>query len=304
MLDHTVTNNELMKGNMGLIDDINRQRDSNKVLKLRVQSDMGELRRAYQVIGAKGERESQEGSTDTKAVKGLFEGIESEVHTSPVDLTSLLYKNRQRLLAFRAAVTDLEARKRALPPLPRDTPFLPPIESNVQTVQTLPEARRASNVFVTASVPPITSISLGLGLSQGLSQGLGGGGVGVRGMTQQQQHERERDEENDEEGEGERPDTAESNQDQEQVSEEVKSRKWEEKLAGLSVGDGVGEGEEGEEVEGGTGPGTEAGEEGDVEGGELSEIEKAINDVDGQQDTDNRAVEGMDGDTEVVVEDS
>ena len=303
MLDHTVTNNELMKGNMGLIDDINRQRDSNKVLKLRVQSDMGELRRAYQVIGAKGERESQEGSTDTKAVKGLFEGIESEVHTSPVDLTSLLYKNRQRLLAFRAAVTDLEARKRALPPLPRDTPFLPPIESNVQTVQTLPEARRASNVFVTASVPPITSISLGLGLSQGLGQGLGGGGVGVRGMTQQQQ-ERERDEEDDEEGEGERPDTAESNQDQEQVSEEVKSRKWEEKLAGLSVGDGEGEGEE--EGEGGTVAGTEAGEEGEGEGVELSEIEKEINDVDGQQDTDNRAVEGMDGegDAEVVVEDS
>ena len=288
-----------MKGNMGLIDDINRQRDSNKVLKLRVQSDMGELRRAYQVIGAKGERESQEGSTDTKAVKGLFEGIESEVHTSPVDLTSLLYKNRQRLLAFRAAVTDLEARKRALPPLPRDTPLLPPIESNVQTVQTLPEARRASNVFVTASVPPITSISLGLGLSQGLSQGLGGGGVGVRGMTQQQQqHEREREEEDDEEGEGERPDTAESNQDQ--VSEEVVSRKWEEKLAGLSVGEGEGE----EEGEGGTMAGTEAGEEGDVEGGELSEIVKEINDVDGQQDTDNRAVEGMDGDTEVVVEDS
>ena len=165
--EHTATNNELMKGNMSLIDDINKQRDSNKVLKLKVQGDMGELRRAYQVIGAKGERERGRNG-DSQVMRGLFEDPETELHMEPEDLTSLLYRNRQRLVALRAAVSDLEVRKRALPLPSRDMAILPPIDGSSI------DGKR-SNVFVTSSVPPISSFRLhlhGSSLSERESAGL------------------------------------------------------------------------------------------------------------------------------------
>ena len=191
MSDHTVTNNELMKGNMGLIDDINKQRDSNKILKLRVQSDMGELRRAYQVMGAKADKTDR--TRETKAMKGLFEDTESQ--QQPEDLTALLYRNRQRLLALRAAVADLEARKRSVFAVPRE--ILPPIESSLApTAPVVPVPvstdRRASNVFVTSTVPPITTVRLSMSGNQ--SANVGNANGSANGSERHRKNEDETDE--------------------------------------------------------------------------------------------------------------
>ena len=154
--EHTVSTNELMKGNMQMIDEINRQRESNKVLKLRVQSDTGELRRVYQVIAAKGERAKGLGLTRLfDDPPDLTDTQQQQQHIPGEDLTVVLYRNRQRLLALRSAVAELEARKKSAPvsaPL-----ALPPIDAMSGVVV---DDRRPSTVFMTATVPPISSIQV------------------------------------------------------------------------------------------------------------------------------------------------
>lgn len=180
MSEHTASTNALMKGNMEMIDDINKQRESNKVLKLRVQSDMGELRRVSQVIGAKGDRGRGLGLTrffddppDMSSTMPMREGqgfggdMEMDLEDSGEDLTETLYRNRQRLLALRSAVVDLEARKRAAPaPL-----ALPPLDSALSSL----DDRRASTVFITAAgVGPVPLLPSGLATSPTAGDGPAG----------------------------------------------------------------------------------------------------------------------------------
>ena len=141
-----------------MIEDINKQRDSNKVLKLKVQSDIGELRRIYQVTGYKAE---QPESTDTSPTPtGDLKGSQSE------DLTMQLYRNRQRLMALRSAVQELENKTSAssssslLPSFAPSIsiPALPPIEaSSTSTSSDETKATTTSSVFMTARVPLVTT---------------------------------------------------------------------------------------------------------------------------------------------------
>ena len=192
MSEHTASTNALMKGNMEMIDDINKQRESNKVLKLRVQSDMGELRRVSQVIGAKGDRGRGMGLTrffdDPPDMSSTFpmglgqgegqgegegEGGEIELEESGEDLTETLYRNRQRLLALRSAVVDLEGRRRAVP-----TPLaLPPIDSALVSL----EDKRLSTVFITAAGASSGSGAVSL-VQAPISSGQGSGGVEGGGL--------------------------------------------------------------------------------------------------------------------------
>jgi cilia- and flagella-associated protein 57 len=158
--EHTASTNALMKGNMEMIDDINKQRESNKVLKLRVQSDMGELRRVSQVIGAKGDRGRGMGLTrffddppDMSSTMPMGQGRDPEMdlEESGEDLTETLYRNRQRLLALRSAVVDLEGRRRAVPA----PTALPPLDSAPSSL----DDRRPSNVFITAPVAGSASLA-------------------------------------------------------------------------------------------------------------------------------------------------
>ena len=181
MSEHTASTNALMKGNMEMIDDINKQRESNKVLKLRVQSDMGELRRVSQVIGAKGGRGMGMGLTrffddppDMSSTIPMGEGhggdLEMDLDGSGEDLTETLYRNRQRLLALRSAVVDLEGRRRAVP-----APIaLPPIDSAPLSL----DDRRPSTVFITAPVAGSVSLSLPSGVAASPTAGVGEGPVG------------------------------------------------------------------------------------------------------------------------------
>ena len=146
-----------MKSNLAMIEDINKQRDSNKVLKLKVESDIGELRRIYHVTGYKAE---QPESTDTSPTPtGDLKGAQSE------DLTMQLYRNRQRLMALRSAVQDLENKTSAsassssslLPSFAPSSsiPALPPIE--VSSTSSDESKATSTSVFMTARVPLITT---------------------------------------------------------------------------------------------------------------------------------------------------
>ena len=136
---------DLIKSNLVMIEDINKQRDSNRMLKLKVQSDIGELRRIYQVTGYKAE---QPESMDTTP-SGEFP---RDQKAQSEDLTIQLYRNRQRLMALRSAVQELENKTSSL-----STSFapsslataLPPIECISAPLDDV----RPTSVFMTARVP-------------------------------------------------------------------------------------------------------------------------------------------------------
>ena len=50
---HMVANNEMMHGNMNLIEEINKQREANRSLKMKNQTDIARIRQVYQQITAK-----------------------------------------------------------------------------------------------------------------------------------------------------------------------------------------------------------------------------------------------------------
>ena len=136
-----------MKSNLAMIEDINKQRDSNKILKVKVQSDIGELRRMYQVTGYKAE---QPESVDTSP-SGDFPRDLRQAQSE--ELTMQLYRNRQRLMALRSAVQELESKPSSvlLPSCAPSSsvPALPPIEAS----SILQDDVKPSSVFMTARAP-------------------------------------------------------------------------------------------------------------------------------------------------------
>ena len=142
-----------------MIEDINKQRDCNKILKLKVQSDIGELRRIYQVAGHRTEHPEGQGAGEGEGEgegegKGMSESM-SDIHTEhrqahAEDLTMQLYRNRQRLMALRSAVQELENKASSMS---FSVPVLPPIEGSV-----LLDDVKATSVFMTARVPLQTAV--------------------------------------------------------------------------------------------------------------------------------------------------
>lgn len=144
-----------------MIEDINKQRDCNKLLKLKVQSDIGELRRIYQVTGHRAEHPEGEGVSQSAAEgegegevegKGMGErmGDTEQRQAQSADLTMQLYRNRQRLMALRSAVQELENKALSMS---FSVPVLPPIEGSVSI-----DDVKATSVFMTARVPLHTAV--------------------------------------------------------------------------------------------------------------------------------------------------
>ena len=158
--DHKASVTDLMKSNLVMIEDINKQRECNKLLKLKVQSDVGELRRIYQVTGHRAEQLEGEGVSQGAAEgegegevegKGMSESI-GDIHTEQrsADLTMQLYRNRQRLMALRSAVQELENKASSMS---FSVSVLPPIEGSVSL-----DDVKAASVFMTARVPLHTAV--------------------------------------------------------------------------------------------------------------------------------------------------
>lgn len=108
---HMLTNNKLMSDNMSLIDGINKQRDFNRKLKNEVQADIGRIRQMAQQRDQKA-RKSSAGDLGIRVpeVQGAGMGETGVLGGTDTDPSSLLERNRRRILALRAAIAELESR--------------------------------------------------------------------------------------------------------------------------------------------------------------------------------------------------
>jgi hypothetical protein len=101
----------------------------------------------------------------SKSASGMALGASSEPQAVD-DLTGLLYRNRQRLLALRAAISELEGRRTTRP---QTAGILPPIDvaDTAAAPAAAPVAEEPSvpappAFFVTSEVPKITSVQVRL----------------------------------------------------------------------------------------------------------------------------------------------
>ncbi len=121
--EHMLTNSQLMQQNLELIDRINKQRDSNRKLKGEVQADIGRIRQMAQ------QRDSgKKKSGQNFPVASLLQapGATTTGQNDDVDPTLILERNRQRILALRAAIAELESRRTSI----RASSILPALEPN------------------------------------------------------------------------------------------------------------------------------------------------------------------------------
>jgi hypothetical protein len=118
--DHMLTNNKLMSDNMSLIDGINKQRDFNKKLKNEVQADIGRIRQIAQRNDMK-----QRKSSITPDLVPVVPGAALSNQQEDMDPSSILERNRRRILALRAAISELEARQGGSVQVPA---VLPPVD--------------------------------------------------------------------------------------------------------------------------------------------------------------------------------
>ena len=154
---HMSTNNEMMHGNMGLIEDINKQREANKALKMKNQTDIARIRQVYQQINTKIDQGKNIGFSnlleDILAGPEKFSQSRSAQNATDDhavdDLTGVLYRNRQRLLALRGAINELEGRRTMKAPLGA----LPPIESATEEKAPPPVVEETPAAPVVAEVP-------------------------------------------------------------------------------------------------------------------------------------------------------
>lgn len=189
-----------------MIEDINKQRDCNKILKLKVQSDIGELRRIYQVAGHRTEHPEGQGAGAGEGEgegegegKGMSESM-SDIHTEQrqaqtEDLTMQLYRNRQRLMALRSTVQELENKASSMS---FSVPVLPPIEGSV-----LLDDVKATSVFMTARVPLHTAMLSTLDTESKAGEEEGEGAGAGAGAEEKAREEGEAGEEGEERAEAE-----------------------------------------------------------------------------------------------------
>lgn len=145
-------NNRVMQANLALIADINRQRDSNRLMKNVVQAELGKIRQIIQRnngIGGKSKKSGQGiGSMSLSVTKppplldnaksdnmatGDFRAAEAEEDLEP---TELLERNRKRILALRAAISELDGKNRSNYMMMQKAfskEMLPPLEGGAST---------------------------------------------------------------------------------------------------------------------------------------------------------------------------
>jgi hypothetical protein len=106
---HIQSNHTLMEQNLTLIEEINKQRDKNKIMKSNVQADIGRLRRLLQTYEMSQEQKSKEPQyLDMKATPEYSNNNASNLGIDDVDPSHLLDKNRLRIQALRSALNELQ----------------------------------------------------------------------------------------------------------------------------------------------------------------------------------------------------
>lgn len=130
--------NELRQKNMRLIAEINTQRESNKALKMNIQSEIARVRQVAQLQSnhTRKKQQSALASLGSKASTAMsderekYAAIEGPAITSDfVEPSDMLDKNRKRILALRAAINELNNRSKET----MATLKLPEIDNNAKS---------------------------------------------------------------------------------------------------------------------------------------------------------------------------
>jgi len=125
--EHIAVNSSLMAANMALIGEINAQRTTNRSLRGSVQADIGRIRQIIQARemahGAALKKTAELALPETMKVVDEYRepgsaGSEGR-SAADIDPAAILERNRQRILALRAALEELDGRRGALPPIDR-----------------------------------------------------------------------------------------------------------------------------------------------------------------------------------------
>jgi hypothetical protein len=146
--EHMLTNSSLMGANLELIDNINNQREHNRKLKRDVQADIGRIRQMAQQrdIKAKKSKAPKPDSVTMMPDLGTKAATKASL-TGDMDPTMILERNRQRILALRAAIAELESRRTSV----KATAILPPLEPNQTTEPRIAFYTQAQNAEQLAS---------------------------------------------------------------------------------------------------------------------------------------------------------
>jgi chromosome segregation ATPase len=132
---HMSTNNRTRQNNMNLINDINSQRESNRLIKIEVQAAVGRIRHVAQQQSLTMKKRGS--SRGQYSQQGLQRPLDSggAGGTSPggvefADPSELLEKNRKRIIALRTAIAELELRNTAMMQKAFSKETLPPIDGS------------------------------------------------------------------------------------------------------------------------------------------------------------------------------
>ena len=141
--EHMNANSSVMAANLGLIEEINKQKDTNKLLKQQVQAKIGQLRHMVQAANARRDRESSPvlglpsvpmsgtlpaSARDSRGMgsSGGDNGDDGRagINVDTSDPRGLLEMRKARILALKTAIAELENRtmskaysKEVLPPM-------------------------------------------------------------------------------------------------------------------------------------------------------------------------------------------
>jgi hypothetical protein len=127
---HIAVNSQLMSANMQIINEINTQRAANRQVRNALQADIGRLRQMVQareqavsLALKKANANTLSQLPETMKVVEEYKEPASAPGTArggEVDPSSLLERNRHRIIALRAAIAELESRRvTSLPPIER-----------------------------------------------------------------------------------------------------------------------------------------------------------------------------------------
>lgn len=134
-----------MSANLDLIDNINNQREKNRSLKREVQADIGRIRQMAQKRDLKAKKSGK--TTNSQLTMKPLTSMPTHSAPDEIDPTNILERNRQRILALRAAIGELESRRTSV----KATSILPPLEPNQTTEPRIAFYTQAQNADELAS---------------------------------------------------------------------------------------------------------------------------------------------------------
>jgi len=125
-LNHQNMNVKMMTENLDLIGEINAQRDDNRSLKNAIQAEMGKLTALARATVAKKPKRNM-GPKSNSSFKFTEIEADDDDPTNGIDPLRILERNRQRMMAIRGCISELESRLLQAHPNSRQI-TLPPVE--------------------------------------------------------------------------------------------------------------------------------------------------------------------------------